>query len=178
MIDTMAIKTHKDEVYQPIPFLEYEKVEAQRKDCGERYRIIKYNYGDFKDKTLIDICCANGYFPFRFLQDGGKTARGIEEKKELSSFMNALAFEKNMDLICDTSLNGLFDVDFDIGIYLDTHFHEETKGYPEYLAKHTKVCFTSSAERSQDYVLLLEKLFKNVEPIYQGFMERIIYKCY
>jgi len=27
MIDTMAIKTHKDEVYQPIPFLEYEKME-------------------------------------------------------------------------------------------------------------------------------------------------------
>lgn len=175
MIEVKNILTHSAEAYQPIPFSEYADVKTQRTDCEERYRIIKENY-DFKDKTLIDICCANGYFLFRFLQEGGRIARGVEERKEITEFINALAFEKDMDLICDTTLNGM--ADFDIGIYLDTHFHKGTEEYPEYLAKHTKVCFTSSAERSQDFVRLLKKLFKNVEPIYKGFVERIIYKCY
>ena len=172
-----------DSYYHPVPFPEYKDVYTGRKDSEDRYQAIKKSYGDFKGKTLIDICCANGYFSFRFLQDGGKLARGIEELRKRKEFVNALALEKNMALICDTSLDGLKDCDFDIGIYLDTHYHTGTKEYPEYLTKHTKVLFTSCANRNnyganQNYVLLLKKLFKNVESIHQGYAGRIIYKCY
>lgn len=185
MIDVKNILKHDGTIYQPIPFPEYKDVESQRKDCGKRYRVIKENYGNFRGKTLIDICCANGYFPFRFLQDGGLRAVGIEKDKDYVFFNNRMAEIQKLDFMCFETLISAMKP-FDIGFYLDTHFAPNTKQYPEYLAKHTQVCFTSCArngdknwqDANQKYVLLLKKLFKNVEPIYQGFAGRIIYKCY
>jgi len=36
---------------------------------------------------------------------------------------------------------------------------------------------TKAAERNTDYEIVLKSLFKEVKPIYTGFMGRIIYKC-
>ena len=171
-------------IYQPLPFKEYESLNIQRKDCKERYQIIKNDYGDFKNKTLIDICCANGYFLFKFMQDGGKLARGIEIRREIVNFVNLLAIEKEMDVSCNFHLNGLKNLKFDIGIYLDTHYAPGTEGYLEWLHKHTKVLYTSCASgedgisRNEEYKKLLSGIYQN-DPIFicEGFMGRIIYKC-
>ena len=175
------ITNHNGLIYQPIPFEDYKDIEAERTDCGKRYQVIKDNYGDFKDKTLIDICCANGYFMFRFMQDGGKLAKGIEIRREIVNFVNVLAIEKNMDIFCDIHLNGLKDI-FDIGIYLDTHFAIGTEHYLEWLSKHTKTLFTSSTHKesgntNKEYEGELRKLFKSVLAIYTGFAGRTIFKC-
>lgn len=177
MIDTKNILTHSGETYQPIPFSEYKDIDFQRKDCGERYRTIKENCEDPKGETLIDICCANGYFCFRFLQDGGKMAAGIEKDKDRNFFNNELAKEKEMNFI-SSGIVPIVSLKFDIGIYLDTHYAPDTEEYPIWLSKYAKIVFTSSAEKSEEYNKLLKGLFKNVEPIYKGFMGRIIYKCY
>lgn len=182
MIDITSVQRHTGEVYQPIPFPEYVGIKAKRNDCGERYRVIKANYGDFKGKTLIDICCANGYFPFRFLQDGGMHAMGIDINKELVNFNNKLAEEKDMKFVCVLPDKEI-DIDFDIGIYLDTHYSTGTEDYLKFLATHAEVCFTSctcngNGCSNEEYQKQLKRTFKNVEPIHQGFAGRIIYKCY
>lgn len=165
------------EYYQPVPFPEYKDVRAQRNDCEERYQVIQKNYGDFKGKTLIDVCCANGFFCFRFLQDEGKLAKGIEKENPYILFINTLATEKKMEFVCHKA----FPIGrFDIGIYLDTHYAPGTEEYPRYLAEYTDVCFTSCACRdstNEDYKKLLRALFKKVIPIYTGFQERVIFKC-
>jgi hypothetical protein len=176
------ISDHSGLIYQPIPFAEYEKVKAQRNDCEERYQAIKDNYGDFQNKSLIDICCANGFFLFRFMQDGGRLAKGIEIRRELVNFVNILAIEKNMDIHCNTHLNGLNKLTFDIGIYLDTHYAPGTQDYLKWLAEHTKVLFTSCASKEDGLNTQYEKLLTQVYqkppiPIFEGFMKRIIFKC-
>jgi 2-polyprenyl-3-methyl-5-hydroxy-6-metoxy-1,4-benzoquinol methylase len=176
------ITNHNGLIYQPIPFEEYKDIKSERNDSEERYQTIKKNYGDFKDKSLIDICCANGYFMFRFMQDGGRLAKGIEIRREIMNFVNILAIEKNMDISCNIHLNGLKSHKFDIGIYLDTHYAIGTEGYLEYLQKHIKTLFTSSAHKesgntNEEYKGELRKLFKSVLTIYTGFAGRTIFKC-
>lgn len=178
------IINHRGLIYQPIPFEEYKNIKTQREDCEERYQTIKQNYSSFVGKTLIDICCANGFFLFRFMQDGGRLARGIEIRREIVDFVNILAIDKNMDVICNIHLNGLKDNTFDIGIYLDTHYVPGTQDYLEWLSKHTKILFTSCAhvhgegiDRNEQYQVLLSKLFKKVEPIFKGFAGRIMFRC-
>ncbi len=164
-------------MYQPVPFLEYKDLKSQRKDCEERYQVIKKSYGDFKGQSLIDICCANGFFGFRFLQDGGLIVRGVETRRSDREFIDNLAIEKKMRFVCfDYLPKHTF---FDIGIYLDTHYHGTTveDGYLEFLLWNTKVSFISAAENRQEFFPLLQKMFEKVETIYRGFQGRIIYRC-
>ena len=164
-------------MYQPVPFPEYKDLESKRKDCEERYQAIKKNYGDFKDKTLIDICCANGFFGFRFLQDGGLRARGIETGREKREFIHTLAVEKKMPFLCTDYLPRL--TSFDIGIYLDTHYHGTTEkdGYLQFLAWNTKMCFVSASDNRDIFLPCLQRMFEKVTAIYKGFQERTIYRC-
>lgn len=182
MLRVSDITNHSGLIYQPLPFEEYKDIKTQRTDCEERYQVIKNNYGDFKNKSLIDICCANGYFLFRFMQDGGKLAKGIEIRREIANFINILAIEKNMDISCNIHLNGLGTHKFDIGIYLDTHYAPGTEYYLEWLSKHAKVLFTSCAIKEKDFNAEYEELLTKIygKPpinIYQGFAGRTIFKC-
>ncbi len=186
MIDPKDILLHTGMTYQPIPFPEYKDIEAQREDCEERYQVIKKNYSTFKDKSLLDVCCSNGYFCFRFLQDGGKRAVGVEERKEIVLFNHRLARDKALNFVCVTAIPFIaIEQKFNIGIYLDTHYHKGTEGYPDELKANAKVVFTSCACNGAEaqganvnYGRLLKKIFRNVEPIYKGFAGRVIYKFY
>lgn len=169
-----------DRVYQPIPFEEYNGKTAERMDSYERYNVIKNDYGSFSDKTLIDIASANGFFVFRFLQDGGKEATAVEANKQYVDFINEMAIGHGLNA------KAYYYKDypvkhFDIGIYLDTHYAEETESYPTYLRDNVDVIYTSCADgatESKKYKDLLNGYFLNVIPLYTGFQERVIYKCY
>jgi len=168
-------------VYQPIPFPEYDGVTADRTDCIIRYQVIQDNYGSFKGKTIYDLCSANCFFGFRFLQDGGKSVVAVEKDDNTRKFVNTLAKEKGLILDCEREplLEEIaLYAQADIGLYLDTHYSEGTQGYPEHMKKMVRVVFTSSCERQEDYKTLLQSLFPNVEKIYKGFQERVIYKCW
>jgi len=186
MIDTKDILLHNGMTYQPIPFPEYKDQEARREDCEERYQIIKNNYSSFKGKSLLEIACSNGYFCFRFLQDGGKRAVGVETDKNIVLFNHKLAGAKRLNFVCVTAIPFIaIPQKFDIGIYLDTHYHKGTEEYPVDLKVNAKVVFTSCAcndanaqDVNVDYGRLLKKIFKNVEPIYKGFARRVMFKCY
>jgi 2-polyprenyl-3-methyl-5-hydroxy-6-metoxy-1,4-benzoquinol methylase len=175
MIDTTRIK-----IYQPIPFKEYEGLSSSRKDCIERYLAIKKHIPEIKGKTLIDLCCSNGFFPVSFLIDGGKSAVGVENNHEEVMFNNLLAKEQGLDFRCYESIDEVKG-SFDYAIYLDTHYHTRTEGYLEFIHKSAPLAFISCAgdgEMNNERIYGdLKKLYSSVEEIYKGFAQRKIYKC-
>ena len=164
--------------YQPVPFKEFEDVDSSRSilDCENRFQAILRDYGDIKGKTLIDLCCANGYFGFRFLQEGGEMVIGIENDPAVAQFVNALASEKKMNFICKDKIDPLDKGD--LGIYLDTHYHVGTGGYLEYMKSSVDVLYTSSSQHNLAYGELCRSLFSKVESIFdEDYANRIILRC-
>ena len=164
--------------YQPIPFDEYKHYHAERGDCGKRYNQIFDMYGDVKDKSLIDICCSNGYFMFRFLQEGGKSAYGVEQNKDEVNFINNLAIEKDLQVQAGYRVR---EGKYDVGLYLDTHYHGTTKedGYLEFLRDNVSVVYTSSSQAGRDhqFKMLLNNMFKSVKFVCTGRANRSVYEC-
>lgn len=167
-----------ERVYQPIPFDRYRTETAERQDSEERYQKIKGSYqGSFEGKSLIDLCGANGFFGFRFIQDGGQSAIIVDNNEDYISFVESIASEYSIPVLASTDLP---DKKFDIGLYLDSHYSEGTEVYPIYLKDHVKVLFTSAGDvqdRELNYKLLLQSIWEDVEEIHTGFMGRVIYKC-
>jgi len=161
-------------IYQPLPF------ESQRKDCEERYLAIREVEQSVFNKSLMDLCSANGYFAFRFMQDGGGRAFCVERDQDYVDLIRALAKIEKVNIQADTQLPA--SAHFDIGIYLDSHFCKGTEGYIDWLHRSVKVLYASpsgSNGNNEDVRLKteLKSKWKHVEPIYKGFSERIIYRC-
>lgn len=176
-------------LYHPIPFEKYEWIKelnkkARRLDSEQRFLAIKNNYGDFSGKSLIDICCANGYFLFRFMQEGGLKGFGVETDTFHLDFINKVAVGENLDIIAVNFLPELVSGDsFDIGIFLDTYHKDniELKDYPHFIGKKCKVAFVSDTNnhggKIEDLLDILKEYYKNIEFVYEGFVGRKIYKC-
>lgn len=170
-------------IYQPVPFSEFKELESRRPDSVERYEKIKADYGDFKLKSMIDLCSANCYFGFRFIQDGGFYVLAIEKEKSVRDFVNSLAKEKDIPLICVDAPEA--NTNFDIGLYLDTHYHEHTEDYLDFIAPKVKILYTSCINKLFDdkdftnerYEKDLKNYFSKIEKIYTGYQNRNIYKC-
>lgn len=168
--------------YQQVPFDEYKHINVSRDDCHDRYRKIKENFGDYEGKRAIDIACSNGYFCFSFLLDGMEFVLGVETNLEEVAFCNDLANEKSLNLFVSNKLPTTND-HFDIGLYLDTHYHSTTleAGYLEYLYNNCDTVFTScrnkGSEENKKYEAELKELFDNVDHIYTGFNNRKLFKC-
>ena len=131
-------------------------------------------------RTLVDIGCANGYFGFRFIQDGGASVRGVDTDRERVDFVNELAQQKKINFNCDTYVAGY--ANFDYGIFLDTIYHDRvSEQYLDYLKENCKTVFVSPSGQGGVYNERLKqdllKRFSYAMPIYQGFESRVIYKC-
>lgn len=166
--------------YQPLPFPEYRDIPANRFDCSQRYGIIKPHIDEIVGKTLLDLCCANGYFAFRFLQDGGKSAVGVEDDNETRIWTNDLAIEKGMDFKVYKRISEVTE-SFDVCFYLDTHYNDGTKGYLEFVKERCKLAFISPAQNgvvtSPSLHSDLKVLWNEVTPISTGYEARTIFKC-
>ena len=131
---------------------------------------------------MLDIACSNGYFGFRFLLDGGEDVIGVDTDIEVVDFCNQLALQKGLSM---TALNILpaTGLKFDIGLYLDTHYHPTTRkaGYLKYLKDHCGVVFTScrskGGEENKKYEEELRSLWSSVVHIYTGFNNRKMFVC-
>lgn len=164
-------------LYQPIPFKEYEDVSFKRNDCEIRYKAIKSYYGDFNGKTLIDIGCSNGYMGFRFLQDGGKSVYGVELDANCRKIITKIALDKSLDFKTSEFCS---EGQYDIGLYLDLHFHGNIgDSYIHFLKNNCAVSFIapSGAGRNEDMEEVLKKYFKSHVAIHKGFSNRNIYRC-
>ncbi len=168
-------------VYQPIPLEEYAHHKATREDSPERYDVIKADYGSFKGRWMYDLCSANCYFGFRFLQDGGEQVVAVESDLPTLQFVKNLVIEKNLQLEIYGSIeeaSAVYDAGFhDIGLYLDTHLAKGTEGYLEHMAESCKVLYTSCKDPNVNYEEMLKQLFKNVKEIFHGKYDRKLYRC-
>ena len=163
------------DLYQPVLFDGYDDLDVVRDDCLQRYEMMRpYMMG----KSLLDLCCSNGYFGFKFLQDGGKKVVGVEENEEICAFVNKMALDNRMNFECVRSIAEVFGK-FDIGIYLDTHYHPSTEGYLEFICGKVKQLFASCSRghRNLEFKKDLSRYFKNVMEIYLGRHSRAIFLC-
>lgn len=173
------------QLYHPIPFDGYERIKSLnektwRKDSEERFIKIYTSYEYFCGKSLIDIGCANGYFLFRFIQEGGQFAEGVEVDLNHVNFINLIAKEEGLNVIAS---NELPNKKFDIGLFLDFYHPDDSsvKDYPDYIGKNCLTAFVSSSNNSggnnKDLAKIMNKYYKNVQSIHTGFQDREIYKC-
>jgi len=165
--------------YHPVPF-EGEWPEASRNDCEARWQAIRKEIGPLPYKSLIDIGCANGYFLFRFMQDGGYRAHGVEPNEAQKSFVNEISKEKNLNVKCFSNIKEVKGR-YAVGLYLDLHFHEGIN-YLDWLKENVDIMFASPSGDGNFTTKKLHselcEIYKNVVPIYNGFSGRITYKCW
>ncbi len=166
--------------YQPVPFAEYGNVDPNRKDCELRWQAIRKHLAlPSEALSMADVGCANGFFGFRFLQEGGGSVVGVERDAEFKDFINVVAERKNLKFTCVQRLVDICGT-FGVCLYLDLHYHEGTQGYLEAVRALAPVAFISPSgiqqydKRLQDE---LRGMYKNVELIYEGEYGRNIYRC-
>jgi SAM-dependent methyltransferase len=170
------------EFHHPCPFDEFEELNktAWRKDSPERYKKIKDSYGNFSGKTLIDIGCANGYFLFQFIRDGGLSAYGVDTNQGYLTFIKYVS-----DRLCQQVKVSTFlpEQKFDICLFLDL-FHKDNESvihYPKFIGRNCDVAYVSGTNNSgykdDDLIMAMSPYFKNIDFIHEGFMGRKIFKC-
>ncbi len=172
MIDTSAIR-----IYQPIPFEGYKNLTPTRYDCDKRYNRIR-EFIQPARKTLIDLCCSNGYFGFRFLQDGGAEFVGVENNRNEVDFINKLAEEEKLNAKCHFTINNVVGK-FDYGFYLDTHYHNRTELYIDFITQKVNELYASCCvgAKNNEFCEQLSSYYKSVVDIYRGYENRIIFQC-
>ena len=164
--------------YQQIPFPEYSNITAKRMDSNQRYVAIKMNCIDFHGKTLIDVGCAEGFFMWKFIHDGGKFATGIEIEIEKINFITDLSKLKKYPVICQTELPRH---KHDIAFYLDLYGHNDES--VKMLDKLVDICdllFVSNSgdeTRFENLKNHLDRINIKYFPIYKGYSNRTILKC-
>lgn len=165
--------------YQPIPFEEYNPQTATRMDCSRRYIAIKESYGSFTGKTLLDFGCAEGYFMWRFVQDSGKYAVGVETSPILVSFINQLATAKDLPVYCTDELP--LGKHYDICFYLDLYGHTDKLPPLKTIHEISETLYVSPSgnadERGMKLREELESLYSDVVPIGAFYENRMTYRC-
>ncbi len=163
--------------YHPVPFPGFESLMPNRPDSKERYDVIIKNAGD-KNKSILDIGCANGYFLFKFTQDFKGNGIGIESDIDFRNFVRDMAKEKNLNIRVYPELT--IKEYFDIGLFLDIYDFQTTEkfGFIQYLSKYCKNSFVSTC--TEENAMMEKRLkdnFESVLPIYTGLANRIIFYC-
>ena len=151
---------------------------VKRNDCEERYKVIKKDYGDFTNKSLIDYGCAEGYLSFRFLQDGGRYVYGVEIEDKRREIIREVSNNENLNFEVDETWKK--DCKFDVCFFLDLFLHAGVDpGVLEKIHRKVKVAYISPSGqgRNQELEANLEKYWCNYEKIYTGYCDRNIYRC-
>lgn len=166
-------------LYQPVPF-PGSWDHPSRIDCEDRWKVISGFIGDLNAKSLVDLGAANCFFGFRFLQDGGMFVTGVEPEPYHCAFSNALARENEMALRCVRTIADVDLQDYDVGLYLDLHYHEGAD-YLAWIARRASLVFTSPSGdgnyNNAPFEKLLISVFSKVDYIYQKYANRKIFRC-
>lgn len=178
-----------ENLYQPIPFPEYANYESYasrpRKDCEMRYQLVKrflLMHGlSLANLSMVDIGCANGYFSFRFLQEGGKEVVGVEKDQEMRELAVALGKEFKLAFQAVPMLKDLDQYrTFDVGLYYDLHYHEGINALP-WIAPRVKVLFAScSGDGNAKNASMFEDLknfYSDVKQVGISIANRAIFVC-
>jgi hypothetical protein len=168
--------------YQPLLYTkEGDCGSPGRDDCEIRYSVISKACGGFIDKSVIEFCASESYFGFRALQDGATEVIALELDEWKTNTVNDIATRNNFPLRSFRFIpeleNNIGNKKFDVGIYLDTHYHEGTEEFLRLIAKRTPILFSSPSKDNEHFEHDLLKLYRYIMPIYTGYAERTIYQC-
>lgn len=167
-------------LYQPVPFSgQWDSPTRSSKDCEERWQSIRQTLNPHS-KTLVDLGCANGFFMFRFLQDGGLRATGLEIDSDICDFVNQLAISNIMNIDCYRFMQDIDESCFDVGFYLDLHYHDGINFLP-WIKSHTEVLYASCSGDGEvntpRFLIELKALYKNVTPLVNNYNNRTMFRC-
>lgn len=167
-------------LYQPIPFKGYEATGSVRNDCNLRWLTIKqYLPKDLSAVSFLDYGCAEGYFLWRALSEGAKKAVFIDHDDKCLKFAEGLAESQGYTDKCEFSQT-LPDQPVNVAFYLDVHYNDKHPTLQEFYDK-CDVLFISPSgngrENSPKIHRELNEVFTYVEPIYNGYENRTIFRC-
>lgn len=177
----MAHTREGTKLYQTIPFPGYEGAGHVRGDCRERWgEIRKYLPSDLSAATFLDYGCAEGYFMFIALQEGAKRVFFIDHDKDCLEFAESLATEHGFKSRSEFG-TALPPSAVTFGIYLDVHYNGKTPTLKEFSEKCEVLFISPSGEGNINSTKLHKELnehFTFVDPIYNGYMNRTIFRCF
>lgn len=171
-------------MYQPNAFTN--SGAAVRGDCGVRYiHILKSlevnGVSDVVGKKILDFGCAEGYFGFKFLQDGAKHITFIDNDEGCLKYIENTALDHGMftKIKVYPALN--WTEEYDIALLLDLWGHGSLIPSLEKFHAHSKILFVSTSgngnTNNKKLYESLKLLYKNIESIYQGYENRTIFRC-
>jgi len=152
-------------MFHPIPFPEYKNIPVHKTQCIEELKVIKEWY-DFKDKIVLEIGSAGGYFTFNIAKEA-RYVHAIEADPDVYSVTKAIVEEKKIDNIAfeygrfnEYSLAQLEH--FDVCIMMNVHMWivkqmgwDKTKDLMKQLSKKCDTIFfqTAHAESAGMYIV-------------------------
>lgn len=172
---------HRDtKLYQPVPFEGYEGHGSVRGDCGIRWTTIrKYLPADISELSFLDYGCAEGYFLWMALKEGAKQAVFIDNDANCLEFARGLAVSNSFIKKCQF-LDRFPSEPVDVIFYLDTHYNGKTPELNQFKEFCDTLFISPSGDGGQNSPKLhreLNEVFNYVEPIYNGYENRTIFRC-
>lgn len=127
-----------------------------REDLRKRFQMIKEHIPILTGKSIIDIGCANGWFPIMFLKEGMSEGVGIETQESLIEEANFNSKQENVNFKCVNDISLINGKKFDYCLYLDLHFHSHN--YLPWIKEHCRTLFVSPAQDSSRNIQLEHEL--------------------
>ena len=168
------------DMYQPVPFDSYAGKSHVRGDCGERWDCIRgFLPEDITDFSFLDYGCAEGYFLWRALKDGAKKAVFSDFDLACLDVCKNIASDQGYFHKCEF-IKGMPEKSVDVCFYLDVHYNDKTPSLKEFKDKCSLLFISPSGDggkNSRNLFLELIEVFDSVMPIYEGYVDRVIFMC-
>lgn len=159
--------------YHPIPFEEFKDIPYHKDACVDEWKLLNA-IEDFKEKNVLEIGCANGYFSFNMARMGANVT-AFEADSDVCSINNLIKNEKcsagpwgelsfrDDSIVSTIGKEGL--TDFDVCLMLNVHMWlvkqhglETVTGLLKLIAKHCKVLYFQTAHAESSGLYRVETL--------------------
>jgi len=172
----------RGKLYHPIPFEEFAGCRVHKRNIPQEYEIICSNYGDFTDKRVLDIGCANGYYTFKIAQTA-KEVIAIEGDQFVYDVNVAIQQYKNIDNISfrneyfNECIAEQLEGSFDVGIMMNVHMwiykqigDERTRTMLETLSEKVKTLYFQTSHKVSGGMYRV-KMLENVDQVLSYLIE-------
>jgi hypothetical protein len=136
--------------YQDVPEL---GLESGPRKSKQREIDLGLDRIDFKDKTVVDIGCAGGYFTRAAVDRGAKLADGLDELTQIESARNVanfLGYFNNSYYVVDL-LKDKWHINYDIVFFLSLNYHI---GIPQQVLDAPMVIFEDNSKETRNITTL------------------------
>lgn len=165
-------------MYQQSPF-EDDVWNATRNDCGIWWSDIS-NATSFKGKSVLDFGCAEGYFGFKAILSGAKFCDFVDENEGCLEVIKKSASAHAIENYTVSRTFNEFGF-WDTIIFLDLIYHgSKLPSLASFATRCTELIISPSGSGTANSPRLREDLaefFKNIQPIHEGYENRVVFRC-